>query len=260
MRFKYLIKLVIMLIWSVLSAIPMAGAGDMADVNAMMDAAGNQTINIPQNKKDKNAEETAEIFNSREYQRKLQVQINALKPQLNPDPENQARVSRKKNHQNAYLMPDERIFLFVSSSMPAATLKNFAADLDKLKDPNIFMVMRGFVGGVRLIKPTLKFIDSILIKDPNCNPVTRKCEAYQANINIDPALFSKYGVQTVPAIVYARGVNETEAGQGTTENIAADAYLVSGDISLDYALEVILKESKSSQIDNILKKLRRGFY
>jgi type-F conjugative transfer system pilin assembly protein TrbC len=251
-----------MLIWSVLSAIPMAGAGDMADVNAMMDAAGNQTINIPQNKKEKNAEETAEVFNSSEYQRKLQLQINALKPRLHPDQENQAQtpVSRNEKNQNHFLMPDERIFLFVSSSMPASTLKNFAADLDKLKDPNIFMVMRGFVDGVRLIKPTLKFIDSVLIKDPNCNPVTRKCEAYQANINIDPALFSKYGVQSVPAIVYARGVNEIEAGQGTTENIAADAYLVSGDMSLDYALELIGQKTQSSQINNILKKLRRGFY
>jgi len=112
-----------MLIWSVLSAIPMAGAGDMADVNAMMDAAGNQTINIPQNKKDKNAEETADVFNSREYQRKLQVQINALKPQLYADPENQAQtpVSRNEKNQNHFLMPDERIFLFVSSSMPAST-------------------------------------------------------------------------------------------------------------------------------------------
>ena len=238
----------------------MAGAGDMADVNALTEKAESQQIAVPKIKDDKNAKEIAEIFHSREYQRKLQLQINALKPQLNPDPENPVQVSRKEIHQNAFLMPDERIFLFVSSSMPAATLKNYAADLDKLKDPNIFMVMRGFVGGVRYIKPTLKFIDSVLIKDPNCDPVTRKCDAYQANINIDPALFSKYGVQSVPAIVYARGVNEIEAGQGTTENIAADAYLVSGDMSLDYALELIGQKTQSSQINNILKKLRRGFY
>lgn len=60
--------------------------------------------------------------------------------------------------------------------------------------------------------------------------------------------------------MYARGVKETEAGQGTSDNIAADAYLVSGDTSLDYALEVILKKTQSSQINNILNKLRRGFY
>jgi len=261
-HFNYLIKFIIILIWSVLFFIPMAGAEDMADVKAMMDAAGNQAINIPQIKKDKNAEDTAALFNSREYQRKLQGQINTLKSRLYPDQENPDRppVSRKEKNQNNFLMPDERIYLFVSSSMPASTLKNYASDLDKLQDPNIIMVMRGFVNGIRLIKPTLEFIDGILIKDPNCNPANSQCDAYQANISIDPMVFSRYGIETVPAIVYARGVNETEAGQGTTENTAADAYLVSGDMSLDYALEVILKKSQSSQINNILNKLRRGFY
>ena len=240
----------------------MAGAGDMADVKAMMDAAGNQTINIPQNKKDKTADDTAAVFNSREYQRKLQQQIDTLKSRLHPDQENQSQhpVSRKEKNQNNFLMRDERIYLFVSSSMPASTLKNYASDLDKLRDPNIVMVMRGFVNGIRFIKPTLEFIDNILLKDPGCDSATSQCAAYQANISIDPVVFSRFGIQTVPAIVYARGVNDTEAGQGTTENIAADAYLVSGDMSLDYALELIGQKTQSSQIDNILKKLRRGFY
>ena len=266
MHFNYLIKLVFVFILSVLFFIPMAGAEDMADVKAMMDAAGNQAINIPQIKKDKNAEDTAAIFNSREYQRKLQGQIDTLKSRLYPDQENpdQPPVSRKEKNQNNFLMPDERIYLFVSSSMPASTLKNYASDLDKLRDPNIVMVMRGFVNGIRFIKPTLEFIDNILIKDPNCNPATSQstsqCDAYQANISIDPMVFSRYGIETVPAIVYARGVNETETGQGTTENTAADAYLVSGDMSLDYALEIIGQKTQSSQINNILNKLRRGFY
>jgi type-F conjugative transfer system pilin assembly protein TrbC len=105
----------------------------------------------------------------------------------------------------------------------------------------------------------LAFIDSILIKDPNCDPKRKKCDAYQASINIDPALFSTYGVQTVPAIVYARGISEMEMeeGQGAA---ALDAFMVTGDVTFDYALEMITRESKSSQTENILKKLRRGFY
>ncbi|MFZ2631379.1 MAG: type-F conjugative transfer system pilin assembly protein TrbC [Desulfosalsimonadaceae bacterium] len=237
-------------------------AKDIADVKAMMDAAGSQTINIPQIKKNKNAEDTAAIFNSREYRRKLQGQIDTLKSRLHPDQENpdQPPVSRKDKNQNNFLMPDERIYLFVSSSMPASTLKNYASDLDKLRDPNIVMVMRGFVNGIRLIKPTLEFIDGILIKDPNCDPANSQCDAYQANITIDPVVFSRYGIETVPAIVYARGVNKTETGQGATDNIASDAFLVSGDMSLDYALELIGQKTQSSQINNILNKLRRGFY
>lgn len=262
MHFNYLIKLIIFLIGGILLAIPMAGAGDMADINVLMEESQNQQISVPEIKGDKNAEETAKIFHSRQYQRKLQMQINALKFQLYPKQENPLQISRKEKNQNAFLMPDERIYLFVSSSMPLSTLKNYASDLDKLNDPNIIMVMRGFVGGLRFIKPTLAFIDSILIKDPNCDPKRKKCDAYQASINIDPTLFSTYGVQTVPAIVYARGVNEMEMekGQGATSGAALDAFMVTGDVTFDYALEMITRESKSSQTENILKKLRRGFY
>jgi hypothetical protein len=53
---------------------------------------------------------------------------------------------------------------------------------------------------------------------------------------------------------------DREAGQGGDENQVGDAFRVSGDMTLEYALEMILKESKSSQIETILKKLRRGFY
>jgi len=263
-HFNYLIKLVIFLMGSVLFAIPMAGAGDMADVNVLMEQSQNQQITVPKIKGNKNAEESAKTFHSSEYQKRLNRQIETLRSRMhegsaNSDP---PKISRKEKNQNAFLMPDERIYLFVSSSMPISTLKNYASDLDKLNDPNIIMVMRGFVGGLRFIKPTLVFIDSILIKDPNCDPKRKKCDAYQASINIDPALFMTYGVQAVPAIVYARGVNETEMeeGQGTTDAATLDAFMVTGDVTFDYALEMITKESKSSQTENILKKLRRGFY
>jgi len=239
-------------------------AGDMSDVKALIGAAEKQQITVPDIKDQPNAKETADVFTSKEYQKRLQEQINALRPQLYPDiePSGPPSISRKDNQQNAFLMQDERIYLFVSSSMPQSTLKTYAADLDKLRDKNIIMVMRGFVGGVRVIKPTLAFIDSVLIKDQNCDSANSKCDAYQININIDPALFLTYGVQTVPAIVYARGVNETEMekGQGATGSAASDAYIISGDVPFEYALAEITKESKSSQIENILKKLRRGFY
>jgi len=263
---NYLIKLLIILMGSVSIAIPMAGAGDMADVNMLMEQSQNQQITVPEIKGDKNAEETATAFNSLEYQKRLNRQIETLRSQMHKGSANfdPPKISRKEKNQNTFLMPDERIYLFVSSSMPLSTLKNYASDLDKLSDPNIIMVMRGFVGGLRFIKPTLAFIDSILIKDPNCDPKRKKCDAYQASINIDPALFSTYGVQTVPAIVYARGVNEMEMemeeGQGTTSAAALDAFMVTGDVTFDYALEMITRESKSSQTENILKKLRRGFY
>ncbi len=266
MSSKILIILVIVCIWfsCLLFINHMASAGDMSDVNALIDKAEKQQITVPQIKDNPNAKETVKVFSSKEYQKRLHEQINTLKSQLYPDPKssNPTPISRKENHQNAFLMPDERIYLFVSSSMPISTLKTYAADLDKLKDPNIIMVMRGFVGGVQHMKPTLEFIDSVLTKDPNCDSLRKKCDAYHIGINIDPLLFSRYDIRSVPAIMYARGISLTdpETNQDSKADTTLDAYMVSGDVSFEYALDVIEKKSKSSQIQNILKKLRRGFY
>jgi type-F conjugative transfer system pilin assembly protein TrbC len=244
--------------------IPVAKAGDISDINGLLNRADQQQIVVPEIKSNENAEETAAIFNSEAYQKRLQEQINKLKSQLDPDTKasNPTPISRKDNDQNAYLMADERIYLFISSSISISTLKSYAADLDKLRDPNIIMVMRGFVNGVRYMKPTLEFISGIQIKDINCDPMHEKCDAYHVDVFIDPMLFSQYAIQSVPAIVYARGVQllDTQTAQNSKQNPALEVYTVSGDVSFEHALDVIAKTSKSSQIENILKKLRRGFY
>jgi conjugal transfer pilus assembly protein TrbC len=244
--------------------IPAVKAADISDINDLLNRADKQQIAVPDIKDNENAKETAAIFNSEAYQKKLQEQINKLKAQLDPDSKapNPTPISRKDNSQNAYLMADERIYLFVSSSMPMSTLKSYASDLDKLRDPNIIMVMRGFVNGVKYMKPTLVFISEIQTKDINCDPMQEKCEAYHVDVFIDPMLFSQYSIQSVPAIVYARGVHssESQTDQNISQNKASEVYTVSGDVSFEHALDVISKASKSSQIDNILKKLRRGFY
>jgi len=241
-----------------------AKAADISDINDLLNRADKEQIAVPDIKSNQNAKETARIFNSESYQIKLQEQINKLKNQLYPDSKlsNQIPISRNDNNQNAYLMADERIYLFVSSSMPMSILKSYAGDLDKLRDPNIIMVIRGFVNGVKYMKPTLEFISGIQTKDINCDPMHEKCKAYQVNIFIDPMMFSQYAIQSVPAIVYARGVRLTDSqiDQNASQNTASEDYTVSGDVSFEYALDIIAKASASSQIDNILIKLRRGFY
>jgi conjugal transfer pilus assembly protein TrbC len=244
--------------------IPIVKAGDISDINGLLNRADKQKIVIPDIKTNENAKDTAEIFNSKSYQTRLQDQIDKLKSQLDPDSKasNPTPISHKDSNQNSYLMPDERIYLFISSSIPTSTLKSYAADLDKLRDPNIIMVMRGFVNGVKYMKPTLEFISSIQTKDINCDPMHDKCDAYNVDVFIDPMLFSQYAIQSVPAIVYARGVNlaHSQTDQNVSQNTASEVYRVSGDVSFEHALDVIAKVSKSSQIENILKKLRRGFY
>ena len=240
---------------SVSLSVRAAIADDMQILHELMDTAQNQKIDIAETTKNKTAEkiaeQTAKTFNSQAFQKRLQTQIDTLRSQLNSTGEEPPAISRKEEGRNTFLLPGEKIYLFISSSMPETFLRNYAQDLDKLGDENIVMVMQGFVGGIKYIKPTLEFVQNIRKKSPACDPKTRPCEAFNAGIYIDPQAFARYGITTVPAIVYERDENE--------ENLK-DAYRVSGEVSLEYALERIEKKSKSSQISHALKKLRKGFY
>ena len=257
--------------------VPVSGV-DMKNVQDLLERANQQSRHmvVPQtkdHKAEKAARETSNIYRSRKYQARLQKEISRLKEQVFSDSMGKDKgISSRKTAENTFLLPDERLYLFISSSMPVSTLRNYAADLDKLKDPHISMVMRGFVGGMHLIKPTITFIEKILLKDPTCLPVRRmqtgdasttQCDVYHVTVNIDPLLYSRYGIRAVPAILYVRGVHSIDPGEseGVTDNTSvSDAYMVSGDVSLEYALDTIRKASKSSQIEGILKTLQRGFY
>jgi type-F conjugative transfer system pilin assembly protein TrbC len=240
---------------SVSLSVRAAIADDMKDLHDLMDTAQNQQIDVTEITKNKTAEkiaeQTAKTFHSQVFQKRLQTQIDTLRSQLNSTGEEPSPISRKESCQDSLLMPGEKIYLFISSSMPEITLRNYAQDLDKLGDRNIVMVMQGFVDGVKYITPTLEFIQNILKKSPSCDSESMVCEAFNAGVYIDPQAFARYGITAVPAVVYARDENE--------ENLK-DAYRVSGEVSLEYALERIEKESKSSQIRHALKKLRKGFY
>ncbi len=141
---------------------------------------------------------------------------------------------------------DERIYIFVSSSVPKNTLRNYARVLDDLRQPRISMVMRGFVGGMTKVRPTLEFLRRVLFKDENC--YADKCEVYRAPILIDPLLFRRYGIEDVPAVVYAKGVRvmDSTVSEGVKEGAETGDYKVLyGDTALDGALELINREVRS---------------
>jgi len=253
----------------IFTAAESAMAGDLAEVKRLLDQADRQAkeISIPMVPNDEARKAAGEVmrkYNSPEYQDRLHDEVEKIKSGLLPEAGtgDQAPVSREGRGQNAFLLENERIYVFISSSVPMATLKTYAAEIDKLKDPHITMVMQGFIDGMTRIKPTMQFIRTILRKDPRCDDLSQ-CPAYNVTVNINPMLFSRYGVDAAPAIVYVKGVDsaDPEKSEGVVENTSiADAYVVSGDVSLEYALDVIGRQSHSGQIAAILTLLRKGFY
>lgn len=163
------------------------------------------------------------------------------------------------HHGTAILKEDERIYIFISSSVPKETLRNYARDIDSLGQPRMSIVMRGFVGGMTKVRPTLEFLRGVLFKDENCD--SDKCEAYRAPVLIDPSLFRRYGIEAVPAIVYARGVKgvDSTVSEGVKEVAeTGDYYILYGDAVLDGALELINSEARSRSLDCLAWKIKRG--
>lgn len=152
-----------------------------------------------------------------------------------------------------------QLYLFVSSSVPLTTLRNYAAMIDRARTGQVTMVLRGFVGGMKKIRPTMEFIGEILKKNPACDFMKdnhpargHKCESYQVNIEIDPLLFQRFAIEEVPALAYLP-VSENE-----TEGKQTEPLIVNGDAGLDYLLERINREAKSADINTLITALRGG--
>lgn len=123
------------------------------------------------------------------YQKKMDALIGEVFPE-----QARARAAARES--------GERLYLFVSSSVPERVLRRYAMQLDGL--PGAMMVLRGFIGGATHIKPTIEFIARVLQRDPDC--LGARCRRYRTQVIVDPMLFRRYEVARVPAIVTAGGL------------------------------------------------------
>jgi hypothetical protein len=153
------------------------------------------------------------------------------------------------------LAESERVYLFISSSMPLQTVRNYVASVAHLGDPRIVMVLRGFVGGMARIQPTIRFVADALKKDPLCSPAESECGMLPANLVVDPLLYRRYSIDRVPAVVFARGVRAENPGlsEGDIKNTdISDSYCLYGDASLEYILQAIGRESGAASLKELL--------
>ena len=71
-------------------------------------------------------------------------------------------------------------------------------------------------------------------------------------------LFEKYQIKEVPAFVYDRNVKaiSPDIGRGTENKNISEHYKLSGDVSLEYALELFRRETKEKELEKLISKLR----
>lgn len=237
----------------------------VGDINRIKEQSTNfqENVFLPKIGRNPAASDSFENFRSKEFQDRMYKEVKRLKKELFagwkaflPDSD-----IRKYASPDGGLGTDERIYLFISSSMPRETTRRYIADIDRLHVPaapvGITVVMRGFIGGMTKARPTLEFIRNILLKDQNCinNGLQDSCEAYVVEVQIDPILFSRFGIEKVPALVYIRGA-DFSGGRPA----GGEFFKVYGDASLEYLLEIVNKKTKSASIEKLLAALNSGFF
>lgn len=120
------------------------------------------------------------------------------------------------------------ILIFVSFSMPKASLKGWMTQAQRINAP---IYIRGLINNS--FKDTFKAVGELV-------------EDQKGGVLIDPPLFKKYSITQVPAVV----VREQDS------NLFDVVY---GDVTLDYALEKIVKMSSrtdSAQVVSAISMLR----
>ncbi len=230
---------------------------------AKKDAAG---FLLPQNDYEalgkEKAEEAYRIYQSDEFQKKIALERERIQKEVFGR-EGPYYKDSKKGSATGGLRANERIYVFLSSSIPTETLRRYTSAAGALGDRNVRFVMRGFVRGAKYIKPTLGFVKGLLLEDPGCDPLTSKCRTYNTAVIIDPMLFERYHITRVPAFVYATlsDLQDPEKSEGLESNINIRAFhTVYGDVNFEYVLEAFEKETHSAGMSALLVGLRKGFY
>jgi len=167
-------------------------------------------------------------------------------------------VEKKKREKGKVLVldPDERLYVFVSSSIPRETIRNYVTFVSSHIDGDVVFVLRGGIGGLKRLFPTVAWIYDVIKKDKFCEGIN--CEVYGVEFVIDPLLFRRYKVERVPAVVYAKGEELTkfEGSEGREDKWRVKTWMkIYGDVGLGYHLKVIGEELKIEKIKRFIDEL-----
>ena len=198
--------------------------------------------------------EVENYVKSDEFRRKVENAGKKINRDVFLRPE--ASRSRKKVHgRESLLREDERVYVFVSSGMPLDTVRAYVRDASRLKSKNVIFVLRGGVKGLRFIRPTVEWVYSVIIKDPECLNSGKRCRVYPVRFQIDPFLFRRFGIDEVPAVVYVRGViPRVGYSEGLPETEMGKAFVSYGDVSFFYHLFVLGRASGNERLKEFAEK------
>jgi type-F conjugative transfer system pilin assembly protein TrbC len=121
--------------------------------------------------------------------------------------------------------------LFVSSSVPIPTLRNYAVELEKVHG---VMAFRGVPGGLHKMGPMARLTAQILRLDPGCEGPD--CVMRNVQLIIDPIVFRQHGITQVPALAMVPG-DPTQAYCERDDESPRATHVVYGDSALSGMFE-----------------------
>lgn len=134
--------------------------------------------------------------------------------------------------------------LFVSSSMPISTLRNYAVQLEKVHG---VMAFRGVPGGLRKMGPMAKLTAQILRLDPGCEGPN--CVMRDVQLIIDPIVFRQHGIAQVPALAMIPG-DPTQAYCERDDYSPRAAHVVFGDSALSGMFEAYARLGGKEEVSH----------
>jgi hypothetical protein len=204
-----------------------------------------ETMTIPENKHkeagQKAAEETNAVYRSKAFQDK----VNEYENWEDLIPGAKSKETKKKQEVKGILADSEKIYLFLSSSIPVASFNGYMANMDGV--PEIEAIMYGVVGGFKKEKKKerVAWWRGVLKKDTACRepetPGKSPCDLIKPSIIIKPGLFRQYEVTEVPALVYVRG---------------DEVFQIQGDVGIITLLEKVNQEAESPGLATVVTKIR----
>lgn len=140
----------------------------------------------------------------------------------------------------AALVMEPALFIFVSFSIPDATLQRLVDQAERTKAT---LVLRG---------PTQSSIKQTVIRVQQL--IGKRRVAFQ----IDPLAFERYGVATVPSFVLVKAGQKTGSCNEAACVQSGGYVAVSGDVSVDYALDYIDRQAPSfgDEVTYFMRRLR----
>jgi len=187
----------------------------------------------------KAAQKTNAEFRKPEFQQKMADEFNRQANLFIPE---SRRVKQKEQAAKVTLAENEKVYLFLSGSIPEPSFQGYMASLEGV--PEIVPVMMGMVGGLgkENKEDRVQWWSKVLQKDITCEKTSEvPCELIKPAFSIKPALFKQYSITEVPALIYDRG---------------DEIFHIQGDVGIVTLLEKVNQEAKSPGLTAFIAKIR----